>query len=65
MTAHPNPHPDPIADRETYLAMIATGDLEPGFFDEHGDPAPMPDDIDEWRPVTYEPTTPEPGQPPF
>lgn len=52
-------HPDPINDRETYLAMIATGDLEPGFFDDHADPAPIPDDIDQWRPTTYEPTTPE------
>ena len=58
-------HPDPIADRETYLAMIATGDLEPGFFDEHGDPAPIPIDIHEWRPITYPTLTPEPGQPPF
>jgi hypothetical protein len=39
--------------------MIATGDLEPGFFDEHGDPAPIPDHIDQWRPITYQQTTPE------
>jgi hypothetical protein len=38
---------------------------ETGFWDEHGRPAPWPDDIDEWRPATDEPFTLEPAQEPF
>jgi hypothetical protein len=52
-------------ERKTYLAQIAAGIIEPGFFDEHGDPAPIPEDIDEWRPATYDPPTLAPGEPPF
>ena len=57
--------PDPIDDRDTYLAAITTGDLEPGFFDEHADPAPIPIDIDQWRPVTNPPAKLAPGEQPF
>lgn len=39
-----------------------------GWHDEHGNVAPWPDDIDDWRPAhTINPTphTPDPNQPPF
>jgi len=38
---------------------------ETGFWDDHGLPAPWPDDIDDWRPATNDPITPQPGQAPF
>jgi hypothetical protein len=57
MTSTPRTHPDD-------LARLAAG-LETGFWDDHGQPAPWPDDIDEWRPSSSEPLTPEPGQNPF
>jgi hypothetical protein len=59
------PRPGHDISHEEYLALIEAGILEPGFFDEHGDPAPLPEDIDEWRPVTHEPETLEPGEQPF
>ena len=48
---------------DQHLAHPAAG--ETGFWDEHGRPAPWPDDIDEWRPATNEPITTERGQQPF
>jgi hypothetical protein len=45
-------------------ALHATG-AETGWWDQDGRPAPWPDDIDDWRPETAEPITPEPGQPAF
>ena len=56
----------PDADERARLnaALLDTG-TETGFWDEHGRPAPWPDDIHDWRPETPEPITPEPGQPPF
>jgi len=62
-----NPRPDlPDADERARrnAALLTTG-TETGFWDKDGRPAPWPDDIDDWRPETPEPTTPEPGQPPF
>ena len=47
--------------RDHDLARLAAG-YETGFWDEHGVPAPWPDDIDEWRPTTSEPVSYEPGQ---
>ncbi len=38
---------------------------ETGFWDDNGRPAPWPDDIEEWRPVTHDPVTLKPGEPPF
>jgi hypothetical protein len=46
------------------LALLAAGH-DTGFWDEHGRPAPWPDDIHEWRPVTNEPNTTEPAEQPF
>lgn len=53
------------ADRAGLNAALLDDNLESGSFDDHGRPAPWPDDIDEWRPYTPDPITPEPGQPPF
>lgn len=64
MTRHPHFTPGPGHIPDADLARLTTGH-ETGFWDEHGNPAPWPDDINEWRPATGEPTTPEPGQPPF
>jgi hypothetical protein len=61
MTAN-NPGPGPVGPQ--YRARLAAGH-ETGFWDEHGHPAPWPDDIDEWRPTTGEPITLEHGQEPF
>ena len=57
MTSTPSTHQDD-------LARLAAG-LETGFWDDHGQPAPWPDDIDEWSPTSSQPITPEPGQPAF
>jgi len=46
------------------LALLHAG-YETGFWDDNGNPAPWPDDIDEWSPTTHDPITPEPGEPPF
>ncbi len=56
-------HPGPGLTHQQYLDLLAAGH-ETGWWDDHGQPAPWPDDIDEWRPATSEPTTPEPGQHP-
>jgi hypothetical protein len=55
------PGPD---ERATLNAALRAG-IETGFWDEHGVPAPWPDDIDEWRPVTTPPNDHEPGRPAF
>ena len=57
-----------IPDRDTRAALNAellTTGRDSGFWDEHGRPAPWPDDIDEWRPSTSDPLTLEPGDHPF
>jgi hypothetical protein len=56
------PGPDQRAARNAALQATAA---ETGFWDEHGRPAPWPDDIDDWRPDTADPITPEPGEPIF
>lgn len=58
MIGHPpgNHHDD--------LALLKAG-FETGFWDETGQPAPWPDDFDEWRLTSSEPITPGSGQPPF
>jgi hypothetical protein len=57
-------HPGPGLTGQQYLALLAAG-RETGFWDEHGDPAPWPDDIDEWRPATGEPISLEHAEEPF
>jgi hypothetical protein len=44
--------------------LLAAGH-ETGFWNDHGLPAPWPDDIDDWRPTTHDPDTPQPGEAPF
>lgn len=56
--------PDP-AERARRNAALHTDNIETGFFDDHGRPAPRPDDIDQWRPETGEPATEQPGGQPF
>lgn len=53
--------PDP-AERATRNAALLTDNIETGFFDDHGRPAPWPDDIDDWRPTSSEPTSHQPGE---
>jgi hypothetical protein len=58
----PTPQPDvPAADERARLnaALHATG-AETGFWDEHGRPAPWPDDIDDWTPHSHQPDGPAP-----
>ena len=56
--------PDPTERARRNTALHADN-IETGFFDDQGRPAPWPDDIEDWAPAIYEPRTPEPGQPPF
>jgi hypothetical protein len=58
----PTPHPeipDP-AQRQALNAALTTTGAETGFWDDHGRPAPWPDDIEQWTCATSEPTTSEP-----
>jgi hypothetical protein len=54
MTPTPEPPNVPDAHERTTLnaALLATG-AETGFWDEHGRPAPWPDDFDEWTPTNH------------
>ena len=56
--------PDPASRAELNAALLTTG-ADTGFWDEHGRPAPWPDDIDEWRPYTSEPVELALGEQPF
>jgi len=56
--------PDP-AERAARNAALLADNIETGFWDDHGRPAPWPDDIDDWRPETGEPITYQPGEQPF
>jgi hypothetical protein len=60
-------HYDAIPDRaerqRRNTALLAAG-ADTGFYDDHGRPAPWPDDIDEWRPSTGYPLTTGSGQKP-
>jgi hypothetical protein len=56
--------PDP-AERAALNAALLADNIETGFWDEHGRPAPWPDDIDQWQPETGEPATRQTGEQPF
>jgi len=56
--------PDP-AERKKLNAALLADNIETGFWDDQGRPAPWPDDIDQWQPETGEPTTRQPGEQPF
>jgi hypothetical protein len=57
----------PDADTRARLnTHLHAAGADSGFWNEHGRPAPWPDDIDEWRPTTDgNPITLAPGEPPF
>lgn len=55
--------PDPD-ERASLNAALLADNIETGFWDDQGRPAPWPDDIDEWMPWTSKPNTrdaPSPG----
>jgi hypothetical protein len=52
--------PDPATRARRNTALHADH-IETGFFDDHGRPAPWPDDIDHWQPETSDPATRQPG----
>jgi hypothetical protein len=56
--------PDP-AERARRNAALHADNIETGFFDDQGRPAPWPDDIDQWRPETGDPATGQPGEQTF
>jgi hypothetical protein len=55
MTTTPPPRPDlPDArERARLNAALQATAAETGFWDEHGNPAPWPDDFDEWTPTNH------------
>jgi hypothetical protein len=68
MTTHPD-LPGP-AERADLNAAAHTTGTETGFWDHNGAPAPWPDDIDDWRPVSCGRSQPTNclvilGRPPF
>ena len=56
--------PDP-AQHAALNAALLTDTIETGFWDEHGRPAPWPEDIDQWQPETSRPTTGKPDEQPI
>jgi hypothetical protein len=53
------------AEREALNAALTATSTETGFFDQHGRPAPWPDNIDQWQPETSEPVTRQAAEQPF
>jgi hypothetical protein len=64
MTGPASQIPGP-ADRAVLNAALHATGADTGFWDDHGHPAPWPDDIDKWRPATGEPITRQPGEQPL
>ncbi len=56
--------PDPD-ERAALNAALHKDGTPTGWWGDHGRPAPWPNDIDQYRPVTGEPITLEPGREPF
>jgi hypothetical protein len=56
--------PDP-EERALRNAALFADNIETGFYDDQGRPAPWPDDIDQWTPETSQPATHDPGDQPF
>lgn len=52
------------AEREALNDALLADGAETGFWDDHGRPAPWPDDIDEWT-LDTDKSDPESGKPPF
>jgi hypothetical protein len=40
-----------LAERTALNAALVDDDAETGFWDDHGRPAPWPDDIEDWAPT--------------
>lgn len=55
--------PSPAQRMALNAAHRATG-AETGFWNDNGQPAPWPDDIDDWKPSTTEPDAVDPGEQP-
>lgn len=53
------------AERARLNADLLAHGTETGFWNDTGQPAPWPDDINEWRPATDDPPTLSPGEQPF
>lgn len=56
--------PDP-EERAALNAALIADNIETGFWDDRGRPAPWPDDFAEWTTVTSRLATHEPDEPPF
>ena len=55
MTPTPSPDIPDAHERAQLNTAFAATTAETGFWDEHGNPAPWPDDIDDWAPDTHQP----------
>jgi len=64
MTRRTPGHPDAEERARLNAALRSTG-AETGFWDDHGRPAPWPDDIEDWTLTTGEPPTRNPQEPAF
>jgi hypothetical protein len=60
----PAPIPSPAQRAALNRQLHATGH-DTGFWDDHGRPAPWPEDIEEWRPSTAADPITDPDQQPF
>jgi hypothetical protein len=60
MTGAPSPGIPDADERARLNAAFAATAAETGFWDERGNPAPWPGDIDDWTPETHQP---DPGKP--
>ena len=60
--------PGPGLTQQAYLDLLATGH-QTGYWDEHGQPAPWPDDFLDpdsgWQPAGGDNDPTDPDQPPF
>ena len=63
-TSDPAAIPGPT-ERASLNAALHTDNIETGWWNDQGRPAPWPDDIDQWQPETGEPITRRPGEQPF
>ena len=78
MNHNHQPRPRPLPWAPAHLDHLSDAELlaqgyETGWWDEHGIPAPWPEDFDghlpdgQWKSTTadHEPQAPTPGEPPF
>ena len=57
MTPTPRANVPDAHERARLNAAFLATRTETGFWDDHGSPAPWPDAIDDWTPVTGQPGT--------